>query len=233
VGVRSVISVVLAAVVFAATFGAAAGADRARPSTADQATANRDVLRLDDLPTTVTWKATRYSSKSSGTPASCSRLDSPGASVVDTADAASQFAAPGILAMNMVGLVETSHMLDVIWQHTFGSSPSACLRDAFAHGSAGHLKIIYSSALALPKVAPRQQAYRMVFTMNVHGVTEYGAFDMVAMGGGRTMSLLFTGGLIGPASERSTGEAAMSLIDLRIAQILAGRAFKGTSGLTA
>jgi hypothetical protein len=217
----------------AAAFAAAGRADRARPSAADRATAKRDLLRLSDLPTTVTWKATTFSSKSSGTPASCSRLDSPGAAVVDTADAASQFSAPGILAMNMVGLVATSHMLDVSWQHTFGSSPARCLRDSFAQGSAGHLKIIDSAALALPRVAPRQEAYRMLFTMNVKGVTEYGAFDMVAMGGDRTMSLLFVGGLIGPASERSAGETAMSVIDLRLAQILASRAFKGTSGLTA
>jgi len=227
-------AVALAACALIAVFAAVAHADRVQLSAADQAAAKRDVLRRADLPTTVTWKATSYSSKNSGAAASCSRLDGNGSSVVDTAQAGSQFTAPGILVMNIVGLVATSRMLDTTWKQTFGNSPEACLRDSFAKGAGGRLKILSTTTLALPRLAHYENAYRMLFEMRVRGVTVYGACDMVAMGGERTMSLLIVGGLIGPAGERNSGEAAMTILDLRIAETLAGRAFKqGSSTLTA
>jgi hypothetical protein len=206
-----------------------------RLNQADQSAASRDVLHLSDLPPTVTWKATKLDSNSSANPASCSHLDFSGSQIVDTGQAGSQFTAPGIFVMNEVGLVSQSSMVGSIWKHSFGRPMARCIGDAFSQGAAGHLKLLTTTRLSLPHLAEYESAYRILFQLAVQGKSVRGAFDLVVLGGGRTLSLMMVMGMIGSASNQATGELDMTLIDLRLSQTIAGRAFTAgnSSGLTA
>jgi hypothetical protein len=197
---------------------------------ADQATAKRDVLRLSDLPTTVTWKKSNYNSNGSGAPPGCSRLNYSAPQIVDTGHAQSQFTTPGVLVMNEVGLVSRTGMVHLIWKHIFAQSAmTRCISAAFSQGAKVKVKVLSGKRLDLPNLAKLQSAYRIVFQLTVAGKKLRGAFDLVVMGGGRTISMLFVMGILGPASQQESGEMAMSLIDGSIAQKLAGRTFSAGS----
>jgi hypothetical protein len=213
-----------------------ASADRVRLNHADQAAAKRAVLHLSDLPPTVTWKATKLDSNDdSGVPSSCSHLDFNSPQIVDTAQAGSQFTTPGILVMSQVGLVSESSMESLIWRHTFAQPMTSCIGEAFSKGGAGQIKVLSTKRLSLPHLADDQAAYRVLFELTVQGKTVRGACDLVMLGGGRTLSMLMVMGIIGSETEQANGEQAMTLIDLRLAETMAGRAFGSgsSSALTA
>jgi hypothetical protein len=211
------------------TAASRASADRVRPNLADQAAARRDVLHLSDLPPTVRWTASNFSSSGTGTPTSCGVLNFDSRQVVDTGMATSQFSTPGLLVMDQVGLVAQDSMVRVIWKHTFARSLSRCLGDAFNQGAAGRLTVLSTAPLPVFRLAPYESAYRVRFQARVHAVTINGAFDVVALAGGRTLSLLMVVGFAGPGSTRATLELGMSLIDSRLAGIIASRSFPRTA----
>jgi hypothetical protein len=225
----------LATLVLAAACVGVAGADRVQANAADQAAANRDVLHLADLPATVTWKATKLDSPNSAEPASCKKLDYSSASVVDTGGANRQFTTPGMLVMNQVGLVAEPSMVDLVWKHTFATSISSCIDDAFSQGGAGRIKVISSKPIAFPRLTPHQSAYRIVFQIEVKGKVVRGAFDVIALGSRRTISMLMVMGILGAPAQQAIGERAMTLIDLDLAGKISARAFTSgsSSGLTA
>ncbi len=224
----------LATLLAALAWASGAGADRVRLDHADQAAARRDVLHLSDLPSTVVWKATKLGSNNSATPASCSHLDFSSSKVVDTGQAGSQFTTPGILVMNQVGLVATSSMVGVIWKHIFAQPITRCIGEAFSRGAGSQIKMLSSKPLAFPRLAEYESAYRILFQLAVEGKKIRGAFDLVVLAGKRTLSMLTVMGVLGPASNEATGEAEMTLIDLRLAETIAGRAFSaGNLALTA
>lgn len=202
-------------------------ADRVEINKADQAAAQHDVLHRADLPTTVKWTVASPGMNGgvSGTPAGCSGLSFDSPQVVDTGQAGSRFQAPGVMVMNQVGLVSQTGMVDLVWKHEFGQAMTRCVGEAFAQGAASRIKVLSTTPLSLPRLAQHESAYRVLFQISLRGVPVQGVFDLVALGGGRTVSMLMVMGLIGPASERANGELDMSLIDLRFAQIIAGRAF--------
>jgi hypothetical protein len=228
---------VSAIVAVALTSATGASADRVRTNQTDQAAAKHDVLRVTDLPTTVTWTKSNYHSNGSGAPAGCSALNYSAPQIVDTGHAQSQFTTPGVLVMNEVGLVSKTSMVHLIWRHIFAkSSMTRCVSAAFSQGAKGKVKVLSSARLHFPSLANLQTAYRIVFQLTVQGKKLRGAFDLVVMGGGRTISMLFVMGILGPKSQQESGEMAMSLIDGSIAQKLAGRTFSAgssSSGLTA
>jgi hypothetical protein len=225
----------LTTLVAALAWAGGADADRVRLSHADQAAASRDVLRLSDLPPTVTWTATKFNSNNSATPGSCSRLDFSSSQIVDTGQAVTQFATPGILVMNQVGLVGTSSMLGVIWKHVFARPMTSCIGDSFRQGGAGGIKLLSTTRLSLPRLAEYESAYRILFQLAIQGKNVRGAADLVVLGGERTLSMLMVMGVIGPASKQASAELVLTLIDVRLAQTIAGRAFAAGSppGLTA
>jgi hypothetical protein len=211
-----------------------ASADQVRLTRADQATAKRDVLRLADLPMTATWKASNSSSGGSATPAGCKSLAYGGSQIVDTGHAQSQFTGPGVFVMNIVGVVSETKMMHAVWQHVFAQSNLApCLRAELNEDGKGKLKVLSTTRLLLPRLATSETGYRMVFQMTVKGVSVRGAFDLVVMGGGRTISMLFVMGILGPSNEQASGEAAMNVIDGSLVGKLAGRAFAPPSSSTA
>jgi hypothetical protein len=216
---------VLAALVAALACVNGAAADRTRLNHNDQAAASRDVLHLSDLPPTVKWKPTAFSSNEGATPASCSNLDSSSSQIVDTGRAASQFTTPGILVMNQVGLVARSSMVGLIWEHIFAQPITRCLGDAFNQGGSGHINVLTTAPLSLPRLARYESAYRIVFRLDVQGKSVRGACDLVMLGGSRTLSMLMVVAILGSARNQATGELGLALIDLRLSQIIAGRAF--------
>ncbi|HWE82486.1 MAG TPA: hypothetical protein VG265_12625 [Gaiellaceae bacterium] len=228
---RLIASCLAVGATFVVTIGCAsgAGADRSRPSAADQAAAKRDVLHISDLPPTVPWTATKLDSPNPATPSSCTRLDYNSPSIVDTAQAGSQFKGPGMLVVNQVGLVADPGMIDVIWKHIYAQSISRCIGDAFSAGGAGHIKLLSSKRLPFPRLTRHLSAYRVLFQLTVKGMHVRGAFDMVVLGNERTLSMLMVMGIIGSASDEATGERDMTLIDLDLAEKIAGRAFSTAS----
>jgi hypothetical protein len=228
---RAGVVVALAAAVLASAGSAVA--DRVETNSADQATAQRDVLHRSDLPTTVKWTTGNpdLNGAGSGTPAGCSSLNYDSPSVVDTGQAGSQFQGPGVLVENQVGLMAQTSMVGQVWRHVFGQAMTRCIGEAFSQGASGRIEVLSSTPFSLPRLAQYESAYRVLFQISLRGVPVRGAFDMVVLAGGRTLSMLMVMGLIGPASEQSTGEQDMSLIDLRFAEIIAGRAF--STGTTA
>jgi hypothetical protein len=228
---------VSAAVAVALASAGGAAADRVHLTHADQSAAKRDVLRISDLPKTVTWKKSSYNSNGSGTPAGCSSLNYSAPAIVDTGHAQAQFTAPGVFVMNEVGLVSNTSMVHLIWKHIFEQSGmTRCIGAAFKQGGKGKVTVLSSTKLDFPNLAKLQSAYRIVFQLRVNGKKIRGAFDLVVMGGGRTISMLFVMGILGSAGQQQSGEMAMSLIDASIAQKLAGRSFSAgssSSGLAA
>jgi hypothetical protein len=212
-----------------------ASADQLRPNPADQAAARRDVLHLSDLPPTVKWTASAFNSSGSGSPDSCAALNFDSQQIVDTGTAKSQFSTPGLLVMNQVGLVAQSSMVAFIWKHTFARSLTRCLTDAFNRGAAGRLTMVSTTSLPVLPLAPYESAYRLLFEARVHAVTIRGAFDVIALAGRRTLSILMVVGFAGPGSTQATLDLGMSLIDSRLAKIIAIRSFPRTtaSSLTA
>jgi hypothetical protein len=202
-----------------------ASADQVRPNRADQATAQHDVLHLTDLPPSTKWAATAFNAPGSGSPQSCASLDYNSRQVVDTGMAKSQFSTPGLIVMNQVGLVAESSMVGFIWKHTFAQSLSRCLGDAFNKGAAGHLTVLSTTSLPVFRLAPYESAYRVLFQARVHAVTLRGAFDLIALAGKRTLSLLMVVGFANPGNTQAALELGMSLIDTRLAQIIAARSF--------
>jgi hypothetical protein len=226
---------VLPALVVVMVCANGAAADRMRLNHADQAAAKRDVLHLSDLPQTVKWKATKISSNSSATPSSCSHLNYSSPRIVDTGQAGSEFATPGILVMNQVGLVADASMVGLIWKHIFAQPISRCIGDAFSQGGAGHIHVLSTTRLSFPRLAQHEAAYRILFQLAVQGKNVRGAFDMVVLGRDRTISMLMVMGIIGSASNQARGERDMTLIDLTLAETIAGRSFVAgnPAGITA
>ena len=213
-----------------------APADRVQLSKADQASAKSDVLRLSDLPATLTWKSTKLNGGGGGTPGGCENLNYGGSQIVDTGRAQSQFTAPGLLVMNEVGLVSETTMVRLIWQHVFQQSDMArCISASFSEGAKGKLKVLSSTRISCPHLAAYQSAYRILFQIAVLGKTVRGACDFIVFGGNRTISMLFVMGILGTASQQTSGEMAMNLIDAGLVQKLAHRAFasKSSPGLAA
>ena len=122
-------------------------------------------------------------------------------------------------------------MIGLVWKHIFAQPMTRCIGDAFNQAGAGHIKLLSTTSLSFPHLAKYESAYRVLFQIAVQGKSVRGALDLVVLGGGRTLSMLMVMGVIGSASNQATGELAMSLIDLHLAQTIAGRAFNAGSSL--
>lgn len=203
----------------------AALADKTRINAADQAAAERDVLRTADLPTDVKWTGGTVSAGSSASSFDCASYDPSGSGLVDTGRASTKFTTPGLMVESDAGLLATRQMVSTDWKRTFVKAFVPCLRQIFARASGGSFEVVAAGQMPFAKLAEYVSAYRVVFQARVKDKTVLGVFDLIAMGGDRTEITLAVLGGIGTPANKATGEVEMSLIELRLAEILAARAF--------
>jgi hypothetical protein len=203
-------------------------ADKTRINPTDQATARRDVLRVSDLPTNVQWTSAPGSSSGSSTAFSCAGYDPSGSGLVDTGRASSKYTTPGLMVESDAGLLQTPQKVSIDWKRTFTRGVVPCLRQLIGQASHGAFKVITVGEMPFAKLARYVTAFRIVFQATVSGKPALGVFDLIAMGEERTEVTLMVLGGIGSPADRTTAEAEVTLIDLRLAAVLAGRAFPAT-----
>jgi len=200
-------------------------ADKTKINRTDQAAARHDVLHLSDLPTTLKWTAGNINAGGSDPSFSCAGYDPNAPGLTDTGRASSTFTSPGIVVSSNVGLFATSGMVALDWKRTFVPMIVPCLRKAFEHGAGGKVDVVSVDQVGFPQLASRTVAYRVISQISLGGKPIRGVFDTIALAGDRTEVLLLVVGAVGPPADEASGEADMTIVDLRLAEILTRRAF--------
>jgi hypothetical protein len=214
-----------------AVLGLAAGAQagRTRIVAADQAAAQRAVVRVSDLPTNLSWKREKTTPGGGGAGSACPGYAPSTRDLVTTGQASSKFSASGITITSDADLLASRAMVGADWKRTFVPAFAGCLRKAFEQGSDRAAKILSVERLSVPRLAARTIGYRILFQVTSRGKPIRGLLDMVAMADRRTEVELFVFAALGPPAAVPAGEAAVTSIDEHLAQDIVRRAFSSLS----
>jgi hypothetical protein len=207
----------------------AAGANRMHTNRTDQATAQRGVLKLGDLPPITSWKAEKVPAgqdAAASSSLSCKGYDPKDSDLVTTGHALSQFSAPGAEIQNEVTMLSSNRMVELDWKRSIVAQLVPCLREAFTRGGGGGLHVVSLAKVPFPKVAPHAVAYRLVYGMTVKGNATVGTADFIVLAGGRTEITFFLVANMGPKSQLAVGEAGMTIVERELAATVAARLLK-------
>lgn len=210
----------LTAVVAAAVFAGAAGADRSKIAfvPADQAAARAAVIKRADLGTAAAWTggATKPDLSDS---TRCRGYAPKHADLVVTGAAASQFTSADstLTFLSDTDVLRTPQMVKLDWQRSVehpGLLP--CLRETFAKELGAQAKLVSVRRVAFPRLARFTRAYRAVADYSAAGRTVRVLIDFVLIGRGRTEITLVT-------SAAFAARAPVRAAEVRLARLLVGR----------
>jgi hypothetical protein len=216
---------ILAVVATALALGLAgtALAEQRRIDPADQALATSAVLRQSDMPTNAPWKA-NPSADQPGASTSCPGYHPKTSDLVQTGGAESAFSTTGIAVFDGVALLETPAMVAHDWQRSVGPGFLSCVERSVIAAGHGQLAVVSTSHVAMPGIAPRARAYRVVLGSSSGRSNRLAVIDVLIFAGGRTEATLVVTAFIGDPSQQQAAAAATTALDTHFAQVIAGRA---------
>ncbi|HEX4520905.1 MAG TPA: hypothetical protein VH063_15095 [Gaiellaceae bacterium] len=210
-----------------------ASANKIRTKPADQAQAKSALLKLSDLPTIAQWKkAPPDSPKADDTSFSCAGFHPKESDLVTTGDASSSFTAPGTFVGSEVTILSTEQMVRLDWSRSFTSQLLPCLKHVFGKALKG-TKISSVKRVSFPHMGDQSMEYRIDYGVTVNGRSVHGALDLVVVASGRAEVTLMLLANLGAASQVSTGELGMSLIEQHLAAQVVARLRPAPQPLTA
>jgi hypothetical protein len=206
-----------------------AGAEQKQLRAADQATAERDLLKRSDLSASVDWTGGKLTLDSGQL--SCSGYRPNGSGLVETGAAGDKFSSTGITISDQVEILATTRMVATDAQRTFTGAVVPCLRSSLARTLGVHGVVLSVRQIPFPRLAQYVHAYRALYDVKVDGKTFPVIFDIICVGAARTeMTLTVNANL--PADLRS-GESDVSHLDLLATELLVQRAFPVSGPLSA
>jgi hypothetical protein len=188
------------------------------------------LLKLGELPAPFTWKGGKITTASAtGSSFDCKGFKPKSSDLVTTGNASATFTAQGVQLQDHAEVLQTAKMVSDDFARTFVPAIVPCLSTTFAHNITG-LIVIEAGRVTFPQLAKYAAAYRIVFKITPKGAkTEEGVVDFIALGAGRKeLSLLFTA-ILGTASQVTSGEKGMDVIDLNLSTLLAKNALGAKS----
>jgi uncharacterized protein (DUF736 family) len=186
---------------------AAANAPIARHNAKDTGLARRALIGKADVGKG--WQAV----KAGRSTLTCKASEPSMAGIVETGTATTGFRGGAQLVAQVAWVFRSRAQAATLWRRAAGRSFLACLVDRAR--AAGGLTVtkLQSGELAVPKLAQRTVAYRVIATAKVKGLTVSLYYDDVLLMQGRTVTQLTFAG----------GRPIPSAVELALARVVAGR----------
>jgi hypothetical protein len=186
--IRIALCVALAALVPAGALAATAPGPKRAHTKADTALAQRALLRQSDL--SKGWTSVPAQSKPSAL--TCASFQPKQSDLVETGAAAVGFrgSAAGPFVAQSAWVYKTDAQAQAFWKRVVGKGLLRCLVQSITGGSTKDvtLTVQKSGELAVPKLAPRTTAFRVVGTAKTAGQSTKTYYDMFVLASGRTVT---------------------------------------------
>lgn len=223
------LSLVLAFALVSLLTAAVASADRTQIRPADQASAERDLLKRSDLSASVHWVGGKVTVNDGQL--SCSDYRPSGSGLVETGAAGDKFSSTGITISDQVEILASARMVATDARRTFTGAVVPCLRSSLAHALGAHGAVPSVSEIAFRRLAEYVHAYRVLYDIKARGKSFPVILDIICVGAARTeMTLTVNANL---PSDLQSGESDVSHLDLLATELLVQRAFPVSGPLSA